>query len=158
MTFYTFSGRLMYVPLVSCVQGYLNGGFGTLYTPEVELFVMIASHWLFLQKAPSWVFGRVKWASVVLYYFWSVTMAWKVYCLFHLISSLLILCLHCYYIIQLTWFHQCTKIRVFFNHILFQKGYFVSILRIISNNNNAFGNNALGRIQTPVGRMVRFLR
>ena len=39
------------------VWGYLRGGFGTLYTPGVEHFVVIVRHRLLSQKVPSWVFG-----------------------------------------------------------------------------------------------------
>ena len=71
--------------------GYLRGGFGTLYTPGVEHFVVIVSYRLLLQKVPSWVFGGVMNASLWCY-FLGVTMK-----LFHLVFILLICYLHCYY-------------------------------------------------------------
>lgn len=73
-------------------------------------FVVIVNHWLFLQKAPSWVLDRPMGAPLRSY---GVTMAWKVYGLSNLISTLIVWYLHCHYIIQLTWFHHWTKIRVF---------------------------------------------
>ena len=55
-TFRRRHGRLLNVLCVFRLHPvYLRGRFGTLYTPAVELYVVIISHRLLLQKAPSFV-------------------------------------------------------------------------------------------------------
>ena len=97
--------------------GYLTGRFVTLYTPGVEHFVVIViscHHRKFL-------LGCLAGWWVLLSYFIGVTMAWKVYCLLHLISILLICYLYCHYTIQMhVEFNSIAQLHAFYQSTQWQ--------------------------------------
>ena len=98
------------------VQVYLRGRFETLFTPWVEHFcgdiqslaVIAESPFLGIQRGD-------KCSPVVQCYFLVVTMASKLYCLFHLVFILLICYLQCSYQIQMhIEFNNKNQIRAFY--------------------------------------------
>ena len=90
------------------VWGYLRGGFGTLYTPGVEYFVVIV---IDCYRRKFLIGCLAGWWMLLC----GLIIAWKVYCLFYLVFILLICYLHWHYTIQMhVKFNIMDELHVFY--------------------------------------------